>query len=66
MQKEIPINITGTVETVPKLTKNDLENGGSIRQLELYRVHLNGINISGVDKVAQSVYSFNSAVFYYE
>ena len=56
----------GTIETVPKLTKNDLENGGSIRQLELYRVHLNGINISGVDKVAQSVYSFNSAVFYYE
>lgn len=54
----------GKKETVPSLTKDDLENGGSLRQIELFRVHLNGINISKVDRIARTVYSFNDAVFY--
>lgn len=58
--------VEGPSETVPSLTRDDLESGGSTRQLELYRVHINGINISDVEQIAQTVRSFNDAVFYEE
>lgn len=54
----------GATETIPSLTKDDLENGGSLRQIELFRVHLNGINITSVDRIAKTVHSFSDAVFF--
>lgn len=42
----------------PALTKDDLDNGGTHRQLALYRVRLNGLSIEGIDSMAPIVQSF--------
>ena len=51
MTCEVKQGVTGTTATDPTLTQNDIYKGGKIRELPLYRVKLEGLNITAVEQL---------------
>lgn len=50
--------------TIPEITTSNTFNGGTINEVPLYLVSIEGINIASVDKQFSKAFTFNNAVFY--